>query len=93
MVQGLHSWAYTQRRLFIHTRTPVFSPWLGKIPWRRETLPTPVLWPGESHGLVRGVTKSQTGLSGVHFLSPHYAADCVLGAEAHLVGLVSKLYS
>ncbi|XP_055252261.1 fibroblast growth factor 6 isoform X1 [Moschus berezovskii] len=22
----------------------------GKIPWRREWLPTPVLWPGESHG-------------------------------------------
>ena len=25
--------------------------WIGKIPWRRERLPTPVLWPGESHGL------------------------------------------
>ena len=23
----------------------------GKIPWRRERLPTPVLWPGELHGL------------------------------------------
>ena len=21
-----------------------------KIPWRRERLPTPVFWPGESHG-------------------------------------------
>ena len=27
------------------------SPWVGKIPWRRERLPTPVLWPGEFHGL------------------------------------------
>ena len=25
--------------------------WVGKIPWRRERLPTPVSWPGESHGL------------------------------------------
>ena len=25
--------------------------WVGKIPWRRERLPTPVLWPGEFHGL------------------------------------------
>ena len=25
--------------------------WVGKIPWRREWLPTPVLWPGEFHGL------------------------------------------
>ena len=24
---------------------------VGKIPWRRESLPTPVFWPGESHGL------------------------------------------
>jgi len=24
---------------------------LWKIPWRRERLPTPVLWPGEFHGL------------------------------------------
>ena len=23
---------------------------VGKIPWRREWLPTPVFWPGESHG-------------------------------------------
>ena len=26
-------------------------PWVRKIPWRRERLPTPVLWPGEFHGL------------------------------------------
>jgi len=24
--------------------------WVGKIPWRREWLPTPVFWPGEFHG-------------------------------------------
>ena len=28
-------------------------PWVGKIPWRRERLPTPVFWPGEFHGLYR----------------------------------------
>ena len=26
-------------------------PGYGKTPWRRERLPTPVFWPGESHGL------------------------------------------
>ena len=26
-------------------------PGVGKIPWRRERLPTPVFWPGEFHGL------------------------------------------
>ena len=25
-------------------------PWVGKIPWRRERLPTPLFWPGEFHG-------------------------------------------
>ena len=25
--------------------------WVGKSPWRRERLPTPVFWPGEFHGL------------------------------------------
>ena len=45
------------------------DPWVRKIPWRRERLPTPVLWPGEFHGLyiVHGVTKNQTGLSDFHF--------------------------
>ena len=27
------------------------DPWVGKIPWRRDWLPTPVFWPGEFHGL------------------------------------------
>ena len=26
-------------------------PWVGKILWRREQLPTPVFWSGEFHGL------------------------------------------
>ena len=29
---------------------PGFTPWVGKISWRREWLPTPVFLPGESHG-------------------------------------------
>ena len=30
---------------------PGFDPGVGKIPWRRERLPTPVFWSGEFHGL------------------------------------------
>ena len=32
---------------------PGFDPWVGKIPWRREQLPTLDIqfWPGEFHGL------------------------------------------
>ena len=29
---------------------PGFEPWVGKISWRRERLPTAVFWPGESYG-------------------------------------------
>ena len=28
----------------------LFDPWVRKIPWRREWLPTPAFLPGESHG-------------------------------------------
>ena len=29
---------------------PGFSPWIGRIPWRRTWQPTPVFLPGEFHG-------------------------------------------
>ena len=28
----------------------MFNPWVGKIPWRRKWLLTPVVLPGEFHG-------------------------------------------
>ena len=37
---------------------PGFNPWLGKIPWRRERLPTPVFLTREFHG--------QRSLAGYH---------------------------
>ena len=45
------------------------NPWVGKIPWRREQLPTPVFWPGEFHGLyiAHEVAKGQTQLSAFTF--------------------------
>ena len=27
-----------------------FNPWVEKIPWRKKWQPTPVFWPGKSHG-------------------------------------------
>ena len=40
----------------------MFDPWVGKITWRRERLPTPVIWPGEFHGLYssQGLKESET---------------------------------
>ena len=34
----------------LQCRRPRFDPWVGKIPWRRKWLPTPVFLPGEFHG-------------------------------------------
>ena len=31
-------------------RRPRFDPWVRKLPWRREWLPTPVFLPEEFHG-------------------------------------------
>ena len=37
---------------------PMFHLWVGKIPWKREWLPTPVFLPGEFH--------RQRSLAGYH---------------------------
>ena len=49
-----HLWASLVAHLvknLLQCGRPGFSPWVGKIPWRRERLPIPVFWPGEFHGL------------------------------------------
>ena len=38
-------------RICLQCERPGFNPWVEKIPWRRERLPTPVFWPREFHGL------------------------------------------
>ena len=38
-------------RIRLQCRRPGLDPWVGKIPWRRERLPTLAFWPGEFHGL------------------------------------------
>ena len=42
-LRGLPSWL-SWRRIWLQCGRPWFSPWVGKIPWRRERLPTPVFW-------------------------------------------------
>ena len=52
---------------------PVFDPWVGKIPWRRERLPTPVFWPGEFHGLYSPWGSKDSDMTerlSLHFTSP-----------------------
>ena len=46
---------------------PGFDPWVGKIPWRRERLPTPVFClENPVDCIVHGVTKSSTQLRDFH---------------------------
>ena len=37
-------------KICLQCRRPGFDPWVGKIPQRREWLPTPVFFLGEFHG-------------------------------------------
>ena len=71
MLQGLPLWL-SWWSICLQCRRLGFDPWVGKIPWRRERLPTQVFWPGKFHGLytVHGVSKSQTQLSDFHASYP-----------------------
>ena len=43
-----YSWAsllLSWQRIHPQCRRPGFNPWVGKILWRRGSLPTPVFWP------------------------------------------------
>ena len=51
-------WWLRGKEICLQCRRPGFNPWVGKIPWRRAWLPTPVYLPGEFHGW-----KSLTGYS------------------------------
>ena len=58
---------------------PRFHPWVVKIPWRRERLPTPVFWPGEFHGLnsTWGHKESDTNES-LSLLNCHGTSGCII---------------
>ena len=44
------TWWLRWWRTCLQRRRPGFDPWVGKIPWRREWLPTLVFLPREFHG-------------------------------------------
>ena len=47
----------------LQCRRPGFDPWVGKITWRREWLPTPVFLPGEFQGQRSLVSYSPWGFN------------------------------
>ena len=42
--------AQTVKRLPIMQETQVFKPWVKNFSWRKKSQPTPVIFPGKSHG-------------------------------------------
>ena len=82
---GLLLW-FSWQRVCLQCERPGFDPWVGKIPWRRERLPTPVFWPGEFQGLYspRGHKESDINerLSLFHF-------ECIIYVHVVVV-LVTK---
>ena len=73
-------WWLSWQRIRLQCRRPGFDPWVGKISWRGERLPTPVFWAGEFQGLYSPcivqyrVAKCRTRLRGFHFPSLHRPA-------------------
>ena len=70
-----YSWASLVAQLVknhLQCRRSGFDPWVGKIPWRRGRLPTPVFWPGELHCLYSpwGCQESDT----TEWLSLHFTS-------------------
>ena len=71
------------KKICLQCRRPGFDPWVGKIPWRRDRIPTPVMWPGEFHGLCSPWGHKESDMSDFHFpvprgsqrLPPHHG-DC-----------------
>ena len=49
VLNGLPWWLWWWR-IHLQRRRPAFSPWVGKIPWRRKWQPTAIFLPEESHG-------------------------------------------
>ena len=94
LFHSFYGWVVIPLRICLQCGRPGFDPWVGKIPWRRERLPTPVFWPGEFHGLciVHGsqrvghnwVTFTFTPLSVFHWVYIYHIFFIHSSANAHL---------
>ena len=49
VILGLPRWL-SGKESACQSKRQRFDPWVGKISWRREWQPTPVVFPGKSHG-------------------------------------------
>ena len=72
-------------RICLQCERPGFNPWIRKIPWRRERLPTPVFWPREFHGLYSPWGHKESDTTEQLSLS--------LGASIHTNAIISRALS
>ena len=92
-----YAWWLRQQRVCLQCRRLEFDPWVGKIPWRRKWLLTPVFLPGEFHGqrslgaTVHGAAKSWTWLSDFHFPGVQVSKFCIT-KYVFLSFMVSAVY-
>ena len=84
--------------IHLQCRRPGFDPWFGKIPWRRERLPTPVFWPGEFHELYSrwGHKELDTTFTSFHFTdeateTQRYTNDITCISEEELKNPLMKV--
>ena len=67
-----HFWASLEVQL-VKNLPAMWETWVGKIPWRRERLPTPVFWPREFHRLCSPWGHKESGMT--ERLSRHNTAS------------------
>ena len=65
-----------------------FAPWVGKVPWRREWLPTPVILPGKPHR-----QRSLVGSMELQRIRHHRATNAlVFTSDAQMDRIVLYMY-
>ena len=84
-LQGASLVAQLVKKIRLQCGRPGFDPSVGRIPRRRERLPTPVSWPGEFQGPYS--PKSQTRLSDFHWV---YSINTKLCVYPHNVALTFR---
>ena len=63
---------------------------VGKIPWRRERLPTPVFWPGEFHGPSMGLQRVGHDWGTFTFTLLHFFLDYTNQVTGKVPGAVLR---
>ena len=89
LVKNLPTLKKKKRKICPQCRRPGFDPWIGKIPWRREKLPTPVFWPGEFCGPYSPWGRKELDTpENFHFHFPASPTTLPPGLAAHTGGMV-----